>query len=78
MKKLIVGCFVFIAAVAQAQTPVEFIQLLQTVLPDAKSTARTQPWPAVPHITFKNKVPAKRGTSYCQSGTASILVNGKK
>lgn len=78
MKKLIVCCFVFFATVAHAQTPVEFIQLLQTVLPDAKSTASTQPWPAVPHITFKNKVPAKRGTSYYQSGTASILVNGKK
>lgn len=78
MKKLMVCGLMLFSSFVQAQSATEFIQLLNALLPDAKNTARTQPWPSVPHIVFKNAAPVKRGLSYYKSGTASVLVGGKK
>lgn len=78
MKKLMVCGLMLFTSLAQAQSTTEFIQLLEALLPDAKNTARTQPWPSVPYIVYKNSTPVKRGNSFYRSGTASVFVDGKK
>ncbi|HRO17911.1 MAG TPA: hypothetical protein PLU07_06965 [Ferruginibacter sp.] len=78
MKKLIVCCMIWCTSYAHAQTATEFTNLLKTLLPDEKNTARTLPWPTTNSIVFKNAAPVKRGNSYYRAGTASVFIDGKK